>query len=75
MKTQLNKLKIAIVATICTLALASCVSTTTTVTSPDGTVTVIEQRGIDAPTVGAATAIAEISAASLNANCKITSTK
>jgi hypothetical protein len=39
------------------LSLASCVSTTTTVTSPDGTVTVIEQRGIDQASVVAATEI------------------
>ena len=38
-------------------ALASCVSTTTTTTSPDGTVTVIEQRGIDQASVVAATEI------------------
>lgn len=39
------------------VALASCVSTTTTTTSPDGTVTVIEQRGVDAASVAAATEI------------------
>jgi hypothetical protein len=39
------------------LSLASCVSTTTTTTSPDGTVTVIEQRGIDQASVIAATEI------------------
>jgi len=39
------------------LALASCVSTITTTTSPDGTVTVIEQRGIDQASVAAATEI------------------
>lgn len=47
--------------TILTLAavicLASCVSTTTTTTSPDGTVTVIEQRGIDQASVSAASDI------------------
>lgn len=47
--------------TILTLAavvcLASCVSTITTTTSPDGTVTVIEQRGIDQASVAAATEI------------------
>ena len=42
---------------LATLALASCVSTTTTTTSPDGTVTVIEQRGVDAASVAAATEI------------------
>lgn len=39
------------------ISLASCVSTTTTTTAPDGTVTVIEQRGIDAASVAAATEI------------------
>jgi hypothetical protein len=39
------------------VSLASCVSTTTTTTSPDGTVTVIEQRGVDAASVAAATEI------------------
>jgi hypothetical protein len=39
------------------LALASCVSTVTTTTAPDGTVTVIEQRGIDQASVVAATEI------------------
>lgn len=47
--------------TILTLAavvcLASCVSTTTTTTLPDGTVTVIEQRGIDQASVAAASDI------------------
>jgi hypothetical protein len=43
--------------TLACLALASCVSTTTTTTSPDGTVTVIEQRGIDQASVIAATEI------------------
>jgi len=46
--------------TILTLAcfmLASCVSTITTTTLPDGTVTVIEQRGIDQASVVAATEI------------------
>jgi len=48
--------------TILTLAcfmLASCVSTITTTTSPDGTVTVIEQRGIDQASVVAATEISK----------------
>ena len=39
------------------LVLASCVSTITTTTAPDGTVTVIEQRGIDQASVVAATEI------------------
>jgi hypothetical protein len=39
------------------VCLTSCVSTTTTTTSPDGTVTVIEQRGIDQASVVAATEI------------------
>lgn len=39
------------------LPLASCVSTITTTTSPDGTVTVIEQRSIDQASVVAATEI------------------
>lgn len=43
--------------TIASLALASCVSTITTTTAPDGTVTVIEQRGIDQASVVAATEI------------------
>jgi hypothetical protein len=43
--------------TLAILALASCVSTITTTTSPDGTVTVIEQRGIDQASVVAATEI------------------
>jgi hypothetical protein len=52
--------------TIITLAacalLASCVSTTTTTTAPDGTVTVVETRGVDALTVAtAAAASTEIS--------------
>ena len=42
---------------IASLALASCVSTITTTTAPDGTVTVIEQRGIDQASVVAATEI------------------
>ena len=43
--------------TLAILALASCVSTVTTTTAPDGTVTVIEQRGIDQASVVAATEI------------------
>jgi hypothetical protein len=43
--------------TLVSLALASCVSTITTTTAPDGTVTVIEQRGIDQASVVAATEI------------------
>jgi len=42
---------------LASLSLASCVSTVTTTTSPDGTVTVIEQRGIDQASVVAATEI------------------
>ena len=42
---------------LASLSLASCVSTITTTTSPDGTVTVIEQRGIDQASVVAATEI------------------
>ena len=41
------------------LALASCVSTITTTTLPDGTVIVIEQRGIDQASVVAATEISK----------------
>ena len=48
-------------------ALASCVSTITTTTSPDGTVTVVEQRGIDQASVAAATEISR--------NISVTSTK
>jgi hypothetical protein len=43
--------------TLAILALASCVSTVTTTTAPDGTVTVTEQRGIDQASVVAATEI------------------
>jgi hypothetical protein len=43
--------------TLACFALASCVSTITTTTAPDGTVTVIEQRGIDQASVVAATEI------------------
>ena len=43
--------------TIAIIGLSSCVSTVTTTTSPDGTVTVIEQRGIDQASVVAATDI------------------
>ena len=42
---------------IASLALASCVSTITTTTAPDGTVTVVEQRGSDQASVVAATEI------------------
>jgi len=42
---------------LASLTLASCVSTTTTTTAPDGTVTVVEQRGIDQASVAAATEI------------------
>jgi hypothetical protein len=35
----------------------SCVSTITTTTAPDGTVTVVEARGVDAASVAAATEI------------------
>ena len=49
------------------LALASCVSTITTTTAPDGTVTVIEQRGIDQASVAAATEISR--------NISVTATK
>lgn len=52
---------------LASLALASCVSTITTTTSPDGTVTVIEQRGIDQASVVAATEISR--------NISVTSTK
>jgi hypothetical protein len=53
--------------TLASFALASCVSTITTTTSPDGTVTVIEQRGIDQAAVVAATEISR--------NININSTK
>jgi hypothetical protein len=46
-----------IIVILASLTLASCVSTTTTTTSPDGTVTVIKQRGIDQASVVAATEI------------------
>jgi hypothetical protein len=45
--------------TLAIFALASCVSTITTTTAPDGTVTVIEQRGIDQASVVAATEISK----------------
>ena len=45
--------------TIASLALASCVSTITTTTSPDGTVVVVEQRGIDQASVAAVTEISK----------------
>jgi len=44
------------------LALASCVSTVTTTTLPDGTVTVVEQCGIDQYSVTAATEIITVTA-------------
>jgi hypothetical protein len=53
--------------TLACLALASCVSTITTTTAPDGTVTVIEQRGIDQASVVAATEISR--------NIRVTPTK
>jgi len=46
-----------IILALATLTLASCVSTITTTTSPDGTVTVVEQRGVDQASVAAATEI------------------
>jgi len=48
-----------IILALATLTLASCVSTITTTTSPDGTVTVVEQRGIDQSSVVAATEISK----------------
>ena len=39
------------------IGLSSCVSTVTTTTAPDGTITVVEQRGIDPLSVAAATEI------------------
>ena len=42
---------------IAIIGLSSCVSTITTTTAPDGTVTVVEQRGIDQASVVAATEI------------------
>ena len=44
---------------IASFALASCVSTVNKTTSPDGTVTVVEQRGIDQASVIAATEISK----------------
>lgn len=43
-----------IIALIAIASLTSCVSTTTTTTLPDGTITVVEQRGVDAASVAAA---------------------
>lgn len=51
-----------LILTIASLALASCVSTITTTTSPDGTVTVVEQRGIDQASVTAATEVIMVTA-------------
>jgi hypothetical protein len=48
------------------LALASCVSTTTTTMLPDGTITVIEQRGIDQASVAAGTEISVAAAAEIS---------
>jgi len=48
-----------IILALATLTLASCVSTITTTTLPDGTVTVIEQRGIDQASLVAATEISK----------------
>jgi len=48
-----------IIVALATLTLASCVSTITTTTLPDGTVTVIEQRGIDQASLVAATEISK----------------
>lgn len=39
------------------LLVSSCVSTITTTTAPDGTVTVVEARGVDAATVATAAAV------------------
>jgi hypothetical protein len=44
----------AILIIITVASIASCVSTTTTTILPDGTVTVVEQRGVDATSVAAA---------------------
>jgi len=46
-----------IILAITIIGLSSCVSTVTTTTGPDGTVTVVEQRGIDQASVVAATEI------------------
>jgi hypothetical protein len=43
-----------IIVLIAIASLTSCVSTTTTTTLPDGTITVVEQRGVDAASVAAA---------------------
>jgi hypothetical protein len=43
-----------ILAIIAVASITSCVSTTTTTTLPDGTVTVVEQRGVDSASVAAA---------------------
>ena len=45
--------------TIAIIGLSSCVSTVTTTTSPDGTVIVVEQRGIDQASIVAATEISK----------------
>jgi hypothetical protein len=46
-----------IILALALIGLSSCVSTVTTTTSPDGTITVVEQRGIDQASVVAATEI------------------
>lgn len=53
--------------------LISCVSTTTTTTAPDGTVTVVEARGVDAATV--ATAAAASTEISQNLRAQVRATK
>jgi hypothetical protein len=50
------------IAILAILSLASCVSTITTTTLPDGTTTVVEHRGIDQGSVGAATEIILVTA-------------
>ena len=47
-----------LIALVAVLSLASCVSTETTVTSPDGTITKTVTKGVDSASVEAATAIA-----------------
>jgi hypothetical protein len=48
-----------IILALAIIGLSSCVSTVTTTTSPDGTITVVEQRSIDQASVVAATEISK----------------
>lgn len=63
-KSLLGGLALSIALFAAITALTSCVSTITTTTAPDGTVTVTEVKGVDAASVNAASLVAtEISRA------------